>query len=215
MSPLIVSAQLEGGVVFHTPIMLDALLMSVVANRRGLLAPHNPGDAEPIDIPIKREPGGRFHLCSEAQFAVEENERRHKQRRAPVQEFARLGTDKIRRVDISAGPNKGYRLPYAVMLMLGDEMRWYCLGEAEAIRDLLSDVRYLGRYRGSGKGKLAGPWIVAPCEPWEGFPVLREGKPLRPLPLDYPGLMAPRHGFRCLAPPYWNHANENLCAIPG
>jgi hypothetical protein len=194
--------------------MLDALLAAMVCNRLGLLAPANPMHAERVAIPIALEPDGRFHLCSEAQFREDEHELRYKQRRAPVMQYARLGANKIKRVDIAAGPNKGHRVPYVVRHVDRDTLRWWCIGEADAIADLLADVRYIGRFRGSGKGKLAAPWVVDRCEGWPGFPVLRDGKPLRPLPLDYPGLVQPRQGFRCLTMPYWNHSNENLCAIP-
>jgi hypothetical protein len=37
---------------------------------------------------------------------------------------------------------------------------------------------------------------------------------MRPLPLDWPGLVAPPTAYRTLAPPYWDHSAEVLCAVP-
>lgn len=216
-SPLHVVAHVAESVVLRSPLMLDALLAWAVAAERNLLPPLAGQEPEPIEIPIEREPDKRFHLCSEGFAQVVEREQRYKNRRAPVMQYARLGNDKIRRVDIAAGPNKGYRVPYELQLLDGGRIEWWCLGETVEIRRLLGLVRYVGKHRGSGKGRLdihGTPWTVEPCETWEGFPVVRNGKPLRPLPLDWQGLHEPRRGFRCLTFPSWSHANETLCAIP-
>lgn len=216
-SPLHVVAHLAEGAVLRSPLMLDALLAWAVSAERRLLPLLSGQDTEPIEIPIQREPAGRFHLCSEGFAQVDAHETRFKQRRAPVMQFARLGADRIKRVDIATGANKGYRVPYELQLLAGNKIEWWCLGEPDEISRLLGLVRYVGKYRGSGKGRLdihGTPWTVAPCEPWEGFPVVRDGKPLRPLPLDWQGLREPRQGFRTLTHPSWDHSNENLCAIP-
>lgn len=217
MTPLHVVAHVAEGVVLRAPLMLDALLAWAVATEQRLLPPLAGQDPEPIEIPIQREAGGRFHLCSEGFAIVADHEQRYKQRRAPIQQMARMGTDKLRRVDIASGPNKGYRVPYELQLLDGGRIEWWCVGEPIEIRRLLGLVRYVGKHRGSGKGRLdihGTPWIVEPCETWDGFPIVRAGKPLRPLPLDWPGLSAPRQGFRTTTYPSWNHANETLCAIP-
>lgn len=219
LAPLHVVAHVAESVVLRSPLMLDAMLAWAVAAERNLLPPLAGQEPEPIEIPIEREPGGRFHLCSEGFAQVVDYEQRYKNRRAPVMQYARLGHGRIKRVDIAAGPNKGYRVPYELRLLAGGKIEWWCLGEPDEISRLLGFVRYVGKHRGSGKGRLdihGTPWTVEHCQPWPGFPVITvDGKPLRPLPLEWPGLSRPRKGFRCLTYPSWDHSNENLCAIPG
>lgn len=216
--PLRITARLAEGIVLRRPLMLDALLAWVVAARARLLAPPAGGECAIIEIPIQREPQGRFHLASQGMYAVEASELRHKNRRAPWVEYARLGSPKIKRVDIAAGANKSYRVPYSLELLRGDEITWYCLADAERIRDLLRDVHYLGRHRGAGKGRLdihGTPWRVDPCEAWEGFPVLdSDGLPLRQLPLDWPGLGPSGQQMRVLTYPYYDQARAEMLACP-
>lgn len=216
--PLHVVARLTEGIVLRHPLMLDALLAWAVANREQVLPPL-PGEPSPIvEIPVMREPQGRFHLCSQGFAVAECYELRYKNRRAPLQQMARLGTRKITRVRINVGENKSYRVPYELQFLSGDRIEWWCFGDRARIVELLRAVHYLGKYRGSGKGRLdihGQPWTVEPCEPWDGFPVLRDGLPLRQLPLDWPGLRddAPR-AFRVLGYPYWDHTAEEELACP-
>lgn len=214
-----VTAKLAEGITLRAPLMLDGLLAWVVCARERRLPPLPGETLEPVDIPLQLEPDGRFHLCTQGICEVEASELRHKNRRAPWQEYARFGSSKIKRVDVSAGANKSYRVPYSLDLLRDDEITWYCIGDPDGIRDLLCDVHYLGRHRGAGKGKLdihRQPWRVEECESWgDGFPVVSaEGKPMRQLSLDYPGLIEPRQSFRTLTFPYYDKTREELCAIP-
>lgn len=214
MTPLVVRAHLGGAIALPDGSMaLDALLASQVALRAGWPPPRDVSDCRPIEIPIAKEPGGRFHLASFSVITANIHERRFVNRRAPVEQYQTIGESKIRRVQITAGKNKSYRIPIATAHAEGDVVTWWCVGDAEAIRDLLTTVLYLGKRRAVGLGRVVR-WEVEPCETWEGFPVVHHGKPLRPLPLDWPGLVAPKTAFRTLLPPYWDHAAETLCAIP-
>jgi CRISPR type IV-associated protein Csf3 len=130
--------------------------------------------------------------------------------------MARLGSSKITRVDIAGGANKGLRLPYELRLI--PELEWWCVGDAERIRMMLSKVHYLGDGRGRGHGKLDianEPWRVERCEPWPGFPLVRDGLPTRPVPPDWPGLQDPPLGYRVMTAPYFRHGDAELCAVPG
>jgi hypothetical protein len=171
-------------------------------------------EAPPLEIPVAKEPGGRFYLASFSDSQWEGHELRWVNRRYPVAEAQALAGPKLRRIQINAGPCKSFRIPLESGHLVGDEMRWWCLGEAEPIRDLLALVTHLGRRRGVGLGRVA-EWMVEPCEPWDGFPVLRDGRPLRPLPLDWPGLVATEPGMAVLFPPYWERTREEVCAVPG
>lgn len=215
--PLRVTARLAEGVVLRHPLILDGLLAWAVTSAEQSLPPVSGREPEPVAIPVALEPRERFHLCSEGFATVEARELRYKQRRAPVMQYARLGNAKITRVDIAAGANKGLRIPYELQLLAGGTIEWWCVGDRERIMGLLSCVHYLGKYRASGKGRLdlhGTPWTVEPCETWDGFPLLRDGRPLRHLPLDWPGLGEHSQQLRPLSFPYFDHTREELCACP-
>lgn len=212
VEPLRVTASLASGIVFNFRPMLDGILAAVYARRAGLnLIPISVEDLVPIQVPIATSGCGRFALCSEAQFDVEEHEDRYKQRRPVTEQFARLAP-KVKSVKITGGPNKAYRVPYRVQLMRDDVVTWYALGDRAMVTELLQEVFFLGKHRGSGKGQVES-WDVEPCDPWEGFPILQDGTPLRPLPEDYPGVTGARFEYRVLTPPYWMQAREQVCAV--
>lgn len=214
MTPLVVRAWIHGGIALPGgPLALDALLASQVALRAGLPPPRDAADCQPIEIPVQRAPGGRFYLASFSVMSINARDRRFINRRAPVEQYQTIGESKIRRVQITSGKNKSYRIPFEMSHAVDDVITWWCIGNADAIRELLTTALYLGKKRSVGMGRVER-WGVDPCAIWDGFPVVRDGKPLRALPADWPGLDAPRTAFRTLSFPYWDHSAEVLCAIP-
>lgn len=213
--PLHVVAHLLEGISVRAPLMLDGLLAWAAASAVQAPTPLRGEELPQIQIPIALAPGGVFHLCSEGFPQQDESEIRHLRRRPVVHEMARFGTPKIRRVDIAGSENKGLQVPYEFSLC--KQIEWWCVGDADELRRLLSRVHYLGRFRGSGKGKLdihGKPWTVEPCEAWPGFPLVRDGKPLRPLPRDWPGLDDPPLAYRVLTYPYYEDSRAELLAVP-
>lgn len=211
---LIVTAELAGPIYLpHHRIHLDALVAAAKAARDGLPPPLDPSLLVPIEIPIQREPWGRFHLCSSSMLDVEISETQHTHRRPPIEQYQALAGPKLRRVDVSTAENKAYRIPRPVAHLRGDQIIWYAVAQRGPLLALLEQVTHLGRRRAVGLGRVR-QWTVEPCDPWDGFPIMRVGKALRPLPLDWPGLRAPRTGFSCLTYPYWAHPRKELCAIP-
>jgi hypothetical protein len=106
-------------------IHLDALLASAVARRDGLPPPLDPTTMVRVEIPIERSPCGRVHMCSSSIFGVECRETQYTNRRPPIAEYQTMGNERMRRVDIATGPNKGYRIPRPVCHLMADEVRWY------------------------------------------------------------------------------------------
>ncbi len=208
--PLRIVAHMRGPVT-GAP-MLDGLLAAVVAQQRGLVAGFGP--LEHVDIPIEWEPGTRFHLASGPLVAYDGHEHRWVNRKFPLGEAQMLGDTKLKRVHLGAGPTKSYRIPHEAKFCMGDQIAWYCVGDEEAIRSLLVFVGYLGRRRAVGRGAVER-WLVEPTEPWGGFPLVQDGKALRPLPVDWPGLVEPTMAMHTLTYPYWEHTREELCAVPG
>lgn len=215
MIPLQVTARIRGPIALpHGPLALDALLAAQVALRERLPPPRHAADCEPIEIPVEREPGGRFHLCSFSVSKFERYDLRYVNRRSPIEQYQALGDRKVRRAQITAGPDKSYRIPLEVGYVVGDRLDWWCVGEADALRDMLRSVTHLGKRRAVGLGRVES-WEVRGCDPWGGFPVMAEGQPLRPLPTDWPGLCAQAATeYRTLDYPYWDHTKEELCAVP-
>ena len=212
---LVVTARLGGPV--HAPEglpILDGLLAWAVATRDGLPPPLTAAEATRVEIPIAVEPGGRFHLCSQGFAEVEAEELRYTNKRPPIAEYQALADPKMKRVDIGAGANKGYRIPRPVQYLADDLITWWAVGDADAVRPLLDVVTHIGKRRAVGWGRVV-EWRVSVCDPWPGFPVLRDGQPLRPLPLDWPGLAADASSaFKTLTFPYWDHSREELVACP-
>lgn len=214
MTPLKVTAVMAGPVSLNFgSIALDALLASQVARRDGLEPPMRGQSPEQVPVPpLARHPSG-FYLAS---WAISGDllwsYGTHIHRPVPADWYARLCTDKVRRVDVSSGVDKAYRVPRHRTKFR--ELVWFCLGDAEQIEVLLRGVTSLGSYRRDGIGRRK-EWRVELCKAWDGFPVLREGVPLRSLPLDYPGLAdGHRTGMASLNYPYWEPMRQEMLAIP-
>lgn len=214
MIPLRVTARTRGGIALPSgALALDALLASAVA-MRDALPPVSVGGVTPIEIPVQREPAGRFHLASFAMVRFDGFDLRWVNRRFPLPEAQALAGPRLKRIQISTGPCKSFRIPMESGHPAGDLLEWWCLGEEEPIRALLALVTHLGKRRGVGSGQVA-EWTVKRCDSWgDGFPVVRDGRALRPLPLDWPGLVAPTAGYRCLTYPYWERTREEMVAVP-
>lgn len=217
MTPLEVTATIRGAIALpNGPIHLDALLAYAVCAREGKTAPVYEDDLEPIDIPVELEPGGRFHLATVSHYVLEEAEHRWVNRRFPIAEAQAMGNAKLRVVNVQGGACKSYRLPLATMHLKHDQLRWWCVGDAAEVEALLTEfISYLGKRRATGLGKVVC-WEVKPCEPWgDDFPIVRDGQPMRPLPVDWPGL-APEveHRFAVQTFPYWRRTAEELLAVP-
>ena len=181
MTPLCITAQLRGPVSMSRPIALDSLLAWALVQRLNVA----PDEHVEITIPVEMEPGRRFHLCSHSIGDVEEMDMRHINRRPIVEQAQMLAADNVRTINTVNGPSKGRRFPTEVAFMRGDVLRWYCIGDAPEICELLRGITHVGGRRSVGVGAVIS-WSVDECETWEGFPVARDGVALRPLPSDTP-----------------------------
>lgn len=202
-----VVAEVPGAVCMPAhPVQLDALLMAAVALRDQLPPP----EVEVIDIPIPVERERGIYLCTQAIYEIEEYDRHWINRRFPIEEAQSIGAPSVKRVQLTAGPTKSYRIPVEVGYLKDARAEWYCVGDADAIRALLTFATHLGKKRSVGKGEIAS-WTVEECEAWNGFPLMKDGRPLRPLPLDWPGVTDAERAFRVLTPPYWQRWREEEC----
>ena len=214
--PLKVTAKLRGAVSMpNDPIALDALLGAAVCQRDDIAPALTAAACVPLKLPVQRSPCGRFNLASVAHYEVESHENHWINRRFPIDVAQAVGEPELRRVRIGAGPSKSYRLPLDTTHLRNDLVTWWCMGEPIEIADLLSLISYLGKKRSVGIGHVA-QWNVERVEPWPGFPVLRDGVPLRSLPADYPGVLPDaEQAYKTIEPPYWDRTREVLCVVPG
>lgn len=212
MKPLRIEARmLSRTIVSDDGMHLDSLLMAATARRDGmpaLLTQQDAINAPPIEIPIALSPCGRFYLASSAMGDVVARENRYINRRFPLSESISMGDASVKRIQLSAGACKGFRVPSEASHV--STWTWYAVGDAERVRELLVLVTRLGKRRAVGEG-LVREWVVEEVEPiGDGFPVLTDdGAPLRNLPLDVPGLsgdFVTRIGR--LRPPYWLRHDE-------
>lgn len=215
MIPLQITAHLDPlGAPLAMPdgyVHLDGLLAFAVALRDNLPPIIDEADILPIEIPVEREPSGRFHMAS-ASLPIDWlcHEKRYTQRRFPV-ELAPMMTD-MKRVNLAAGAQKNFRIPLDNGRV--DRLVWYVIGEPVEIRQLLMLISHIGKRRGVGYGKVS-QWDVEPWQmTWPGFPVTREGQALRHLPADWPGLVDPAIKYSNLSFPYWRRSTEMVCATP-
>ncbi len=217
MAPLAITAHLDPlGAPLSLPegyIHLDGILAYAVVIRDEVPTASIEAELVPIEIPLEREPAGRFHLCSAAAPRWELHELHWTNRRFPW-ELAAVMTE-MTRARIGAGAQKSYRIPVEAGRVQGDALTWFAVGDPEPVRDLLALVHGIGKRRGVGLGQVAR-WVVEDVEPWAGFPVLtREGHPLRHLPPDWPGLRAgTAQRLGNLTYPYWRRSAETVVVVP-
>ena len=157
MIPLYVVGKLDGSGLTVTggSLALDSLVGWAEAQRRQLPPP---GFAPLVDleIPIALEPGGRLYLSSWAYPAWEGHERRFVNRKFPLHEAQMMAGPKLRRINVGAGAQKSYRIPTQVSFPEGGAVEWWCIGDAEPLRELLACVTHLGRRRAVGRGRHGG-----------------------------------------------------------
>lgn len=224
MIPIKVTAHL-GGAVSLPPdgmIHLDGLLGAVVAMRDNLPPLTNHADeASDLNLPLCLSACGRLYLASAGLYVVDARERRYTNRRFPVAEAQGLGGPKVRRIHVGLAKTKSFRLPREACHLADAQMVWFAFAPdsaaADDVRALLRAVRHLGRKRSSGEGEALA-WdveVLADDGVWPGFPLVRAGQPLRPVPLDWPGvdedLAYP--DVRTLRAPYWWRASERAVDV--
>lgn len=127
--------------------------------------------------------------------------------------------DKPCRVVTSSGAYKGYRMPLVVQLVSG--LTWFCVGDPDGIRDLLSGCLALGKKRSQGFGMVAlddagrPAWTVEEWpEDWSIYGP--EGRLMRVLPVSDSFVLSPGKRFMRwgIRPPAWHIANQVLAEIP-
>lgn len=114
-------------------------------------------------------------------------------------------------INTSAGAEKNYDLPLTVRVV--ETIHWWCVGDRQRLQDLLSGCTHLGKKRAHGYGQVY-KWTVAATEAdhhlYNGLRVQR------PIPVKHLQKGATDYTlFKArVAPPYWLHSEQVLCAMP-
>lgn len=167
-SPMVVRAVMEAPIVtYDESISLDAALEWAVFRRAAnssdsIVIPELRATEEPLTfrIPLAAEQVGDVWVwcASDAVWPDHVSRSTHyTRRRPPVSEIQRMTT--AARVDISKGGTKALNTPSPQVFAC--IITWYAVGDIEAVRDLLLDVRALGALRCHGRGAVLR-WEVEP-----------------------------------------------------
>lgn len=115
------------------------------------------------------------------------------------------------RIDISSSTYRAYHFPVFYRSTLW--IRWYCVGVAEEIRQLLRSATHLGKKTSQGWGRVAA-WEIDQIEEdwsiWKGNELMR-GVPIYNLPKDRQAVKKLFYGVR---PPYWDTRNQIELEMP-
>lgn len=92
------------------------------------------------------------------------------------------------------------------------EITWYAEGDGEAVEQLVSRVKFIGKRRASGFGEVSD-WKVEPDE-LDGI-VGPFGEPLRPVPVEmFKGEENALKVDAAWRPAYWHPQNRAMCFAP-
>lgn len=201
---------------------LDGLLEYLILQRHNRVSP-NPTDAEieatrPLvesEMPLQRaEIGGEWYWATSSpcyRYRVEQSDQFRK-RWAPGIDCPPPDWKKRQpKWDTSQGKEKSYDLPLYIRSM--PQIHWFCVGDLEAIQDLLNGCAGIGKKRSIGHGQVAS-WSVSPID--YDYHLLRAGMLMRPIPCE---LLPPTNmdfsirnwGWR---PPAYHVSNKARCAMP-
>lgn len=218
MRPLKITATLRGQIM-DPKVHLDGLVAAQLAPEIGLPPIHAAGaeleaNLERLYVAVgevlQRLDG--FYAVSDPIFVAEEYDRRHISRRFPTEQAVAIGSPKVSRIAMSTGLSKTFRIPSRAALLRDDKIEWFAVGKLERLLELLVPVTNLGKKRSLGLGRVES-WRVQEVEPWEGFPILTNGVPMRPLPPGTPGIVHSRQSLETLTFPYWDHSRKVICAV--
>lgn len=172
---------------------------------QGINSIMEPVSGLPLDV-VTFDNAAWWYACSSPQYELHASHRAYYHRRFDDQ-HERFLPESTNTVLTAAGPYKNYRK--MTMLFVTKEIIWHCLGDKDAIRDLLRDCHHVGAKTAQGYGRVK-EWIV------EETGDKNQALFSRPLPVEYAALhevagITMRWGVR---PPVRIPTNQCLCVMP-
>lgn len=168
-----------------------------------------------IPLPLKWHGSKmKFPACSVAQYEGAEGITRWRKRwDSQFDDVVDFGKKK-NRVEHKMGHFKCYDMPL-VYHTIPDGLKFYLVGNAAVIDELLSSVVSIGKKRSQGFGKIQKVLIDEIKEDWS---TAKDGVLMRPLPVEeislFSSVEAPiiQMGYK---PPYYWPENITFCFVPG
>jgi len=217
LEPLQVRAWLRAPVVSDDYLPLDGILL-YQAKRHVLMpeAARFPGvTAESASVRVPLACHGHhaehwYYACSFAQWSQPvAYGKDHWSKRLDTAHIGIVDLGRKSKVQIGKGRYRSYHMPVFYRSALS--VHWYCVGDAEDIRELLADVWAIGKKTAQGWGRVAR-WEV---RPWPtDWSVECKGRLMRAIPVgdgEERNAQVRLHGFR---PPYWKRENQTACWMP-
>lgn len=217
MSPHRITFQLDGSGVYYDPyepLMLDGILavafMALVRARKGERYAHEEigRDEPPYEVAL---PLDRWEICDSWGWKASALFPEGESAETLVYWRKRLRQGRIEFTDGSPNTTNGiyrdWNMP--LPLLLCRSMTAYCVTDREGRRDIrrqLAKIRWLGKKRAHGHGRVVGVEVQQIDEDWS---ITRDGIAMRWLPSEAGSrLVRPR-------PPYWNIVGRVRCCEIG
>jgi len=228
MEPLVVTLTMGGPLALPArkrpyPLILDSIVVEIVAKLNGETdcplttenSPYNPETGN-LKIPLAVAGKNKKYYCASVMEISNKAEARAigltKKTTCWLEDFSGYMVNRI-------NPNidGGIYAPAVEMyrLILTPYVRFYCVGEAGALREILDCLRYtgIGVRRAVGLGEVLHVDVKPISEDYGS--VSRDGSPARYIPVDE---MVPGQGwlmdYCSYRPPYWNEENKDMCWVP-
>ncbi len=201
-----ITAHMDGSGLYYDPsepIHLDSLIAWVLAPKQGLRHLDRAGEPGLVRLPVKSSVinGSRVWHASALHPAGPTGESIWYWRKRLRQSRCELTTGAP---NLTNGTYRDWQMP--VPLLLARRMVGYVVGKRKDIRKCLDEVRYLGKKRAHGHGKVLR-WEIEECE--DDHSLVMDGRAMRWLPT--PG------GAREVRPipPYWHPSGRVACCEVG
>lgn len=207
----------NGVVSFDRILPLDTLLHIAAWNRSGRKQywREKKYEGAQYDLPLERFRFGNGLWCWACSFGIFKPvamDAYYVTRKFPAERSEFLD-ESVKRVAISEGRFKGYRIP--LPRLYTPTVEWIALGDGDKILDLLSnEIFFIGKKHNRGCGEVAR-WSV---EESDLHPIVNNGRALRSVPLEWAQLnpCIGRIQESKLLPPY-NPKSDTpalLCVVP-
>lgn len=232
VKPLLVTARLISPLCQDAPnldsLLEEAMLVkmpSIIASRNGYrhetaLNPQR-GDviqAGRIPIPLGRRQLGKWNVpqCSSPILSeVQAETVGYVNRKFPTEYGFMLATKQQTKVSVADGEFRSYHLPRRERLVT--HVRWFAVGNANRMRQLLKAVVAIGKETNIGYGRV-GEWTVERIDDdFSWFADSPDGKVLmRPLPVikGLPEITGARKALASCVSPYWLPSNFTEVWLP-
>lgn len=186
LEPLRVTVELESELVAYDPIHLDNLIGAAVVMEatKGAMLGDSMGENYAIPLPLQvlwTHPETGLHLWAATNFEPASKHERsvsYTQRRTMNTAFVRDEKGKPFNPNPKLGRFKETRIPMPTMVC--HTLQADCIGHAETIASLLTNISHLGKRRAEGKG-MVGNWKV---ESLAQFSLLSDGVLRRAIPVE-------------------------------